>query len=110
MRCGGAANVSIDFVDPADPDVFFEDADEKLTVLIFGAGHVGQAIAPLTHYLDFNTIVLDDRLEYANRERFPEADQIIVFKSYSDAFCDVITDEKTYIIIVTRGHSADYEV
>jgi xanthine dehydrogenase accessory factor len=110
MRCGGDTDVSIDYVTVSNPDLFFEDADVKPTVIIFGGGHVAKAIAPITHYLGFETIILDDRPEFASRERFPDAEKIVVLKDYQDAFSSVTTDENTYMIIVTRGHTADYDV
>ena len=110
MRCGGDTDVSVDYIEPTHPDLFFEDADVKPTVLIIGAGHVGKAIAPLTSYLGFGTVVIDDRPEFANRDRFPLADELVVLNDFQDVFSSIQTDENSYIIIVTRGHMADYEV
>lgn len=110
MRCGGDADVSIDYIEPTKPDLFFEDVDLKPTILIFGAGHVGKAIAPLTNFLGYTTIVIDDRPDFANRERFPDADELVVLDDFQDAFSSIQTDENSYIIIVTRGHTADYDV
>jgi xanthine dehydrogenase accessory factor len=49
-----------------------EPLREGGTVYVFGAGHVSQKIAPLSESVGFRTIVIDDRADYANRERFPE--------------------------------------
>lgn len=110
MRCGGDVDVSIDYIDATHPDLFFEDADLSPTVFIFGAGHVGKAIAPLTNFLGFGTVVIDDRPEFASRERFPEADKLVVLDDFKDAFSSIQSDENSYFIIVTRGHTADYDV
>ena len=47
------------------------------TVYIFGAGHISQKLASLTGLVGFQTVVLDDRREFANRELFPTADRIV---------------------------------
>ena len=110
MRCGGDVDVSIEYIDASDPDTFDEDFGRIDKAFIFGAGHVGLAIEPILRYVDFSTYVMDDRSEYANRERFPEAEEVVVIKDYEHAFDDIKTDENSYIIIVTRGHMGDYEV
>ncbi len=48
------------------------------TLILIGAGHVAQPMARLGKILGFRIVVVDDRPEYATRERFPEADQLIV--------------------------------
>ncbi len=110
MRCGGDADVSIEYVDAKNPDSFIADFDKKATAFIFGAGHVGQALEPILRYVNFTTRVIDDRPDFANRERFPDADEVVVIDSFLDAFQGMETDESSYIIIVTRGHSGDYDV
>ena len=76
------------------------------TVYIFGAGHVSQRIAPLSTSVGFRTVVLDDRVEYANRSRFAEPVGVMVI----DSFCrlpELAIDENSYLVIVTRGHLFD---
>ncbi len=48
---------------------------------IVGAGHVSQQIAALTKALGFYTAVIDDREAFANKERFPSADEVHVVSS-----------------------------
>lgn len=110
MRCGGDADVLIEYIDAKNPGSFIEEFGEKTRVIIFGAGHVGQALEPVLRYVGFETIVVDDRDEFANRDRYPHAGQIKLIKSFEDAFEDMAADENTYIVIVTRGHSFDYTV
>ena len=76
------------------------------TVYIFGAGHVSQKIAPLSETVGFKTVVLDDRAEYANHERFPSSSEIILLESL-DRLPELAIDEDGYIVIVTRGHLHD---
>ena len=60
--------------------------------------------------MDFYTVVLDDREEFANRQRFTDSDEIVVLKSFEDAFVGRVFDTNSYIVIVTRGHSHDKTV
>lgn len=76
------------------------------TVYIFGAGHVSQRIAPLSSCVGFKTVVLDDRAEYANRERFVEPTEITVIESFRQ-LPRLAIDENSYLVIVTRGHLYD---
>ncbi|HOP40253.1 MAG TPA: XdhC family protein [Geobacteraceae bacterium] len=79
-------------------------------VYIFGAGHVSRPVAELASMVDFRTVVLDDREDFANKERFPKADQIIVIPSYDDLFSGLEIGTDSYLVIVTRGHMHDKTV
>jgi xanthine dehydrogenase accessory factor len=93
-----------------DERVLIEKLDSGKTALIFGAGHVSKALAEFTHAVGFRTVVLDDRAEYANDERFPEADQLIVLDSFNDALGSLVIDYDSFVVIVTRGHVNDLEI
>lgn len=80
------------------------------TAYIFGAGHVSRSLAGFVKAVGFWTVVLDDRVEYANRERFPEADLLIVLDSFSDWVGKIPVDRDSFIVIVTRGHQNDLTV
>jgi xanthine dehydrogenase accessory factor len=73
---------------------------------IFGAGHVSQFLSKVAKVVDFNVTVIDDREEFANRERFPEADTVIV-EDFNKVFDTLDLSANPYIVIVTRGHSHD---
>jgi len=77
-------------------------------LVIAGAGHVGRAVARLGKLLRFEVIVVDDRPEFANAGRFPEADQIIVAE-VGNTLREIPVSKDTYIVIVTRGHRHDEE-
>jgi xanthine dehydrogenase accessory factor len=83
----------------------------RITLLIVGGGHVGQAVARLAAEVDFDIWVLDDRARYASRERFPAAGRLlvgdigIVLKELAQH--DITPS--TYGLIATRGHSHDEE-
>jgi xanthine dehydrogenase accessory factor len=74
---------------------------------ILGAGHVSQKLAEIAKKIDFMITVVDDRLEFANSERFPTTDQIIVTDSFDGCFKELPIDKDSYIVIVTRGHMHD---
>jgi len=54
----------------------------------------------------FRTVVLDDRVDYANRERFPEPTEIMRIESFQ-SLPALAFDENSYLVIVTRGHLYD---
>ncbi len=89
--------------------LFLEPVFPLSNLIIAGAGHVGQALAHLGSLLDFEVTVIDDRAEFANKERLPDADQIIV-TNFKKAFKNYPITPETYLVIVTRGHSHDATV
>ena len=80
------------------------------TVYLIGAGHISQYLAPLLRLIDFEVIVLDDRKEYANNERFPDANRIGVIDDFDHALKNEAIDQDSYLVIVTRGHMHDKTV
>jgi xanthine dehydrogenase accessory factor len=90
-------------------EFFIEPITIQNRLFIFGAGHVGLALARLAYQVGFEYTVIDDREEFANRERFPDALEIVVdnMGEYADGLECHPTD---FIAIMTRGHSNDYEV
>lgn len=93
-----------------DIHYFIQPVDHPETVFIFGAGHVGQELATLCHLVGFQTIVIDDRKEFASAERFPSADRIVLTSSYQNPFYELDIDKSSYLVIVTRGHVHDRDV
>src|SRR5579863_10453530 len=78
-------------------------------LIIVGAGHIAVPLCTLGTMLGFHVTVIDDRASFANRERFPDADEIIV-KPFKDAIDALALDGHCYLVSVTRGHSFDEEV
>ncbi|MGA2402986.1 MAG: XdhC family protein, partial [Syntrophobacteraceae bacterium] len=89
---------------------FIDPLSSEGTVYIFGAGHIGQKLAELTTFVGFRTVVLDDREEFANSERLPFADEVLVLDSFEKALSGLDIDEESYLVIVTRGHAHDKTV
>ncbi len=79
-------------------------------VFLFGAGHVSKEIAVLCQMVGFRIIVFDDRAEFANAERFPDADEIRVCPGFTAALQGFDIHLGDFIVIVTRGHRFDQEV
>ncbi|RMG68501.1 MAG: XdhC/CoxI family protein [Calditrichaeota bacterium] len=75
-------------------------------LVLVGAGHVNQEVARLAAELDFRIWVVDDRPEFANRERFPEAERI-VNAPYPEGLQQLDPPENSYIVVGTRGHRED---
>ncbi|MHB8811092.1 MAG: XdhC family protein, partial [Desulfobulbaceae bacterium] len=80
------------------------------TVYLMGAGHVAKEVAHLAKKVGFRTLVFDDRAEFANPARFPDADGVFVCKSFANVFAEYSVAPGSYIIIVTRGHRFDKEI
>ena len=88
------------------PEFFVEAYTTPPQMVLCGGGHVSKAIAPLAATLGFRVFVTDDREEFANSDRFPEAD-IIVAEKPETALPQLPINPNTFIIIATRGHRYD---
>ena len=87
-------------------EYFIEAYTTPPQLVLFGAGHVSKAIAPLAKSLGFRVFVTDDREEFANHDRFPEADMIVTDEP-SVALPQLPVNSNTFVIIATRGHRND---
>jgi len=87
--------------------VFLEPVEDDPTLLLFGAGHVSTFVSPLAKMVGFRVVVIDDRAEFANGERFPEADEIHVLPFAETAELSKIISDSSYVTIMTRGHIHD---
>lgn len=87
-------------------EYFVEAYTTPPQLVLCGGGHVSKSIAPLAKTLGFRVFVTDDRQEFANADRFPEAD-IIVAKKPEDALGELPINPNTFIVVATRGHRYD---
>jgi xanthine dehydrogenase accessory factor len=87
-------------------DVFIEPLVPTPTLVIFGGGHVAQPLARMAKGSGFRVEVTDDRTKFANRERFPDADLVIV-DDIEAAAARMTLGRHTYAVVVTRGHKGD---
>lgn len=97
LICGGQLNV---FVEPVVP---------QPKAFIFGAGHISKSLSKVANLAGFATVIVDNRDAFANRDRFPEADEIYA-EEYEDVFSKLTIRDTSYLIIVTRGHRDDMRV
>jgi xanthine dehydrogenase accessory factor len=96
LVCGGQMEVHIDPLAPA-PRLY-----------IIGAGHVGMELARAAAEIGFRLHVVDDREKFANRERFPRADEIIV-EPIAEWLHQAEFPPSAFVVIVTRGHTYDLD-
>ncbi len=94
LICGGTVEI---FVEPIRPNP---------KIILMGAGHLGQAIAEAGHRLGAQIAVLDDRETFANRDRFPQTQEIVV-DSFDKSLEQTKVTSNSYILIITRGHNHD---
>lgn len=94
MKCGGELKGYI--------KVFYP----KAKLIIAGAGHISEKLNKIAKILDFHTVIIDDRDEYANKERFQEADEIIV-GDIGKEVGNYDINGNTYVVIVTKGYEQD---
>ena len=87
-------------------EVLLEPVFSEPTIYIFGAGHISQQVSPLAKLVHFKVVVIDDREMFANHDRFPEADEVIV-SEFEKCFDRLYIGDTSYIVIVTRGHLYD---
>lgn len=89
-------------------EVFVEVQQRPPRLLIVGAGHIAVPLCELGAICDFSVIVIDDRPQFANRGRFPRADEVIA-ADIRQTVSELATGPDTYVVLVTRGHSLDVE-
>lgn len=96
LICGGQMDVFIEPIQPAPP------------LYVIGAGHVGYHVARLGATVGFRVHVVDDRETFANRERFPDAAEVIV-DSIPEWLERASLSPRGYAVVVTRGHRHDLD-
>lgn len=92
---------------PPGEHVYRETLYGRSRAVVCGGGHVSLALVRFLKLLDFHVTVIDGREEFANRERFPEADEIL-YMDFEEGLEQRDFGEHAYYIIVTRGHKDDY--
>jgi xanthine dehydrogenase accessory factor len=87
-------------------EVFFEVMPAPPKLIVVGAGHIAVPLVRMAKVLDFYVVVIDDRLLYANRERFPDADEVLV-GDMAQMLREMTITPSCYIVLITRGHAYD---
>ena len=89
-------------------EVYTERWSPVPTLVIVGAGHIAEPLEEVGRLTGFQTVVIDDRALFANRERFSKADQVIC-GPILDVVRQIPLTPHTYMVLVTRGHALDME-
>jgi xanthine dehydrogenase accessory factor len=97
MVCGGSL------------EVFIEPIVVAPTLYLFGAGHVALSTYRIAQSAGFEVTVIDEREDFANRERYPDAKDVVV-APYAAAMKTIAPSVGAYILIFTPSHQMDYEV
>jgi xanthine dehydrogenase accessory factor len=97
LICGGQMDVFIEAIEPA-PRLY-----------LIGAGHVAGELGRLAPGVGFRLHVGDDREKFANRDRFPDADEIVV-DTLADWVRAAEIPASAYVVVLTRGHRQDFDV
>jgi xanthine dehydrogenase accessory factor len=90
------------------PRIFIDPIAGAQRLIIVGAGHIAQPLAAMGAMLGFHVTVIDDRHQFANRDRFPTAHEVIV-KPFREAIDGLRLDKHCFLVSVTRGHAYDEE-
>ena len=78
-------------------------------LLVIGAGHIAVPMHEIGKILGFEVIVVDDRADFATKERFPSADEVLCIP-FGTVPAQITIDRATYLVLVTRAHEHDEEV
>jgi xanthine dehydrogenase accessory factor len=96
LICGGQMSVYIEPIEPS-PELY-----------VIGAGHVGFHLANLAHEVGFRVHVVDDRVKFANRERFPNAAEVVT-EDIPTWIAQTALPPHACVVVVTRGHNNDLD-
>jgi xanthine dehydrogenase accessory factor len=89
-----------------DGDVFIEPVRRPAHLVIVGAIHIAIPLHRLAKLMGYRVTVVDARSKFATKERFPEADELIV--SWPDeAMAKLTLDNSTYVVILTHDPKFD---
>lgn len=86
--------------------VIIEPFMPKPRLIVFGGGHIAKPLVEFAARVGFAVTVIDDRPTFANRIRFPEAEEVIC-ESFEKCFNSISFREPDYVVVITRGHRHD---
>jgi xanthine dehydrogenase accessory factor len=87
-------------------EIFFDVISAVRKAIIVGAGHLAIPLVKFAKILGFHVTVIDDRVLYANRERFPDVDELLV-GDMAETLRGIEITPNTYVVLITRGHQFD---
>lgn len=98
--------VSVETGSGGQADVFLEVMPSPPKLVVVGAGHIAVPLVKMAKLMDYHVVVIDDRILFANRERFPEADEVVV-GDMARTVKELDITPSTYVVLITRGHKYD---
>lgn len=96
MCCGGTV------------ELFIEPIMNRKKVYIFGAGHIGKALAKFASQLDFNVTLIDERYDAFENVEIPGG--TLIQDHHATAIEQLSFDENTFVVILTHNHAYDREI
>ena len=104
--CGGSATVDFRLLSPRDAEKLLRELQPPPRILLYGAGHVGKALADAAWPLGIEVLVTDDRAALLTPERFPHAQR----RLHSLPEAPMEPEARDFIVIMTHGHAHDFEL
>ena len=89
-----------------DGEVYTRIFRPRERLIILGGGHIAKCLCTMADMVGFDIVVVDDRQEYANADRFPEAGQVLC-GDFEETIRSLSITASDYIVIVTRAHKCD---
>ena len=87
-------------------DFYVEQIQSSGRVLVFGCGHVAQALVPVLAKVGFRCVAMDDRPEFARKDLFPDAEDVRLI-DFTDIAASITIETEDYVCVMTRGHAFD---
>lgn len=91
----------------AGDELYVEPVMPPVEIVVVGAGHVGRAVAAAAGFLGHRVVVIDDRADFANGDRFPGAE--VICGDIGASIALRVVSPSSAVVIVTRGHKYDYQ-
>lgn len=95
-------------VEAGEAEVYVEPYEPPHSIVICGAGHIAVPLARMAKFAGYRVTVVDDRADYANRKRFPDADEVVA-DDFTAALARMTITPATAVVLVTRGHRYDWD-
>ncbi len=90
-----------------DSGIIMEKYISPWKMIILGGGHISRPTAEVATLAGFQVVVMDDRAEFSQKERFPTAIATFTVPEFEDCFDLYPPTNNTCLVIVTRGHVHD---
>ncbi len=99
----------VDRFSAKDAEVIVEPVPGQPSLILFGGGHVSKFVSRFANQVGFRVTIVDDRVAFANKDRFPEAAEIVC-DGFLSAMDRLRITQNTYVAVITRGHKFDEAV